>query len=1081
MKQFQQIEVPHIVPAPKSGGKVLSLSGDWMVTYEGSDTAYTVPVPTDMGIYRASHPDFSRKYTYTKKVTFPKNTSYPRTLIRFEAVNGYAELYIDGEFVAHHWNGFTTWNQEITTFVKDKESFTITLTVDETADNISTYNHGGLLKPVELYLLPESYVASVYLDTTFDEDFQDAVLELEYNIQHESTDLRYQIECLAPDGTVVEKAKQQRLPSQESTFSIPFEKPVQWDAEHPELYTIRFTIFKENELLEQVEKRFGFREITREGNQLFVNGKEVKLRGACRHDISPLNGRSLTRELTEEDVGLFKEANCNYIRTSHYPPTEYFLDLCDEKGIYVENELPLAFIARTLDYTQRDPAHTQRYLSYFADLYARDQAHPSVLIWSICNESFGGHNFDLLNQYIKYLDPTRPTKFSYPMTMRQEHEPIDIWSIHYANLDSDLAKKADNVSVGYAPGYDKPVIHDEYVHVPCYNRPERRRDPLVESFWGESITKFWDKIWNTKGALGGAIWAGIDETSLYVGGNTCLDWGIIDIWRRKKPEFYQTRKAYSPLTIRQTELTPQNDGNVTAEVENRFCHTNLSELTVVASNEDKKEELTLPATAPREMAQLVLPRELFSLEGSLRLDFYDAYDNHVDEYLLTLPTYQQHCKKEQSSDLVGTLTATETEQDITVHSSTMTLIFSKKTGLLTKGMVNGKEVLVGGPYLNVPHLYLGQWNKKALRCKKQGDAYQVTIQGSYQDTLEITFTLLISSTGEIKTSYRIDTLYVSMPRKLKLRVGVDGGGLDELGVYYLTSPTMDSLSWQRKGEWSIYPSDHIARTKGTAKRKTKETPFGEKPEISWAEDMTTITLNGIYDVSYKGSNDFRSTKANIYHASLQSDATLAGVQAVTEGDLHVRLQVEDPENLILSDRDKRIAYSGAWYPREDKESHNGTEMWSKEAGATAECSFTGTGIVWYAPVDMVYGLAKVYIDGELVDDSVNLKVNGAEFSGSALAHDKKHRFPVFSMDGLPYGNHTLHIEVTGEHTPDSSDSYIVIDYFRILTGRQKEPVRFIMNHEFNFPQIAWGNYSKPPILIAEGYENQVTMRLYDKS
>src|SRR5699024_278811 len=117
------------------------------------------------------------------------------------------------------------------------------------------------------------------------------------------------------------------------------------------------------------------------------------------------------------------------------------------------------------------------------------------------------------------------------------HEPVDVWSIHYTNQDVDLSEKRDNVSVGLMEGKDVPVIHDEYAHIPCYNREEHRRDPNVRNFWGESIKKFWDKIWNTKGALGGAIWAGIDETDVYSSGNTQLEWGIIDIWRRRKPEF----------------------------------------------------------------------------------------------------------------------------------------------------------------------------------------------------------------------------------------------------------------------------------------------------------------------------------------------------------------------------------------------------------------------------------------------------------------------------------------------------------------------------------------------------------------
>lgn len=207
------------------------------------------------------------------------------------------------------------------------------------------------------------------------------------------------------------------------------------------MYTLEMTLLEEGREIECIRRKTGLRKLTKKGNRLFVNHREVKLRGACRHEISPKAGRALTRELIEQDVALFKEANCNYIRTSHYPPSEYFLELCDENGIYVEDELALAFIARTLPYTQRDPEQTGRYLSHFTEVLARDYNHPSVIIWSLCNESFGGSNFDLLNRYVHRKDPTRLTKFSYPMTIREEHEMPDIWSIHYSEYDTDLAKK----------------------------------------------------------------------------------------------------------------------------------------------------------------------------------------------------------------------------------------------------------------------------------------------------------------------------------------------------------------------------------------------------------------------------------------------------------------------------------------------------------------------------------------------------------------------------------------------------------------------------------------------------------------
>ena len=369
----------------------------------------------------------------------------------------------------------------------------------------------------------------------------------------------------------------------------------------------------------------------------------------CRHEISPRNGRALTNELIEQDVALFKEANCNYIRTSHYPPSEYFLDQCDEHGIYVEDELALAFIARTLPYTQRDPKETNRYLSHFAETMARDYNHPCVIIWSLCNESFGGHNFDLLNRFAHLKDPTRMTKFSYPMTIREEHEMPDIWSIHYSEYNADLAGKKDNLSVGGAPGKDMPVLHDEYVHVACYNREEMRRDPNIRSYWGESIRIFWDNIWNTEGALGGAIWAGIDETDLYDGGNGQMEWGIIDVWRRKKPEFYMTRKAYSPIKVIHSEVKAQ-EKKVLLIIENRFCHTNLNEVKVKWKCGDESGIWKLPECAPGKVIKVLLSLENAEDQSPVTLKFLDGNDCQIDEMKVFSRDYVEAPLFELSAD-----------------------------------------------------------------------------------------------------------------------------------------------------------------------------------------------------------------------------------------------------------------------------------------------------------------------------------------------------------------------------------------------------------------------------------------------
>lgn len=1156
-------DFPALVPAPvfceTAEEPVICLDGIWdflnttdyeqiaVQTKEASVPWESIRVPSWVSPYHRK--GFVGAYLYRRQVTVTPQMAASRTVLRMEGVNGFCTVYVNQTPVAFHQNGLVSWNVEITEQIRGLDSFTLTVAVDERQDKVSSFSHGGLFHSVFLYLLPSSYIDALHTTTTFDASFQDAVWRLDFGIRTaaEPNDLHIAVRLLDPAGNEVpDGCTQAPAACGHSQLSLPITAPLSWDAEHPRLYTVELSLYCGDTLLERVCKAFGFRQIDRKGNRLFVNGKEVKLRGSCRHEITAKNGRCLTKELIEEDVRLFKEANCNYIRTSHYPPSEYFLDLCDRYGIYVEDEMALAFIARTLDYTQQDPSQTTRYLSHFAELAARDYSHPSVIIWSLCNESFGGLNFDLLNQFAKKVDPTRVTKFSYPMTIREEYEPIDIWSIHYSNYENDLAEQRDNVSVGGAYdadgniAKDKPILHDEFVHVPCYNRTEQRRDQNVRVYWGESIARFWDKIWNTAGALGGAIWAGIDETDVYVGGIKHLEWGIFDVWRRRKPEHFETRKAYSPVILygvdplrdeiakehgRSFCLPCLKDNMLCLDVENRFCHTDLSETTVRgwyfkagaltdASIEDccaaKENALSFfeqngPVLSPFAFGKLAAPCRQDA--DYLYLEWTDASSNCVDEFLIPLAPVlsagrQQALPEilppETGSPACAPLLLSDDEQTLTISGNSLLCRIDKSTGLFLEVSRGGVPAVTGGPWLHTPYWKLPEWKLCDLSyvCDDCGSDITITAKGSYPGKLDITFTYRIHPDGQICISYAIDKILAALPHQIKLRVGVDCGGLDELGITLETAPGMDTLSWNRTGAWSVYPRHSIGRNRGTAARNAAQLPFGTPPVCLWKDDSRHDILNGPYDPGICGTGDFCSLKADLTHAVLSSSAHSAASLCVTDGSrteagitsdakkaqekhmLHLRAEAVPSSDCILSCMDPCISWKGTWYPMHDSDyQSSGKEMWSCEAGASAVIPFTGIGIVWYAPVNVNYGYAAVYIDGVKQDVLINQRVDGVDFAGSSAGFDKKHHYPVYSVSGLENTAHTLTIEVLGQHASDSNDSYIVLESFVVLKPNQPFPVRLHLLQDYGYPHIAWGNRHRPAIIPHEGDSGSVTISL----
>ena len=467
--------------------------------------------------------------------------------------------------------------------------------ITDKADEISYasgYAHhpiGGILRSVELIARPAIHVATLEIRTTFHPAKNEAVLLFSSRLSQHADAV---LECTILDpkgkrvalklGTMIYAPTTAR-----GALGNRVASPLRWDAEHPHLYTLEARLLVRGKTVETIRQRFGFREVELKGRQLLVNGRSVKLRGACRHDIHPTLGRSTTPEQDLEDVLLAKEANFNFIRTSHYPPSSEFLEYCDQHGIYVEDESAVCFVSthrsglyQAKGGSQNDPEFAGRYLSQLTEMVGRDRNHPSVILWSLGNESTWGTNFQRSYDTVRALDRTRPIIFSYAHTVPDSVHCYDLISMHYPSWDRCLRPSKADSAISLA------VVGDEWMHVPCYCVQDLREDPGIRDAWGESMKLAWEYNFTSEHSIGGAIWGMIDEifplpdTSVGYG-----PWGIVDIWRRKKPEFWHTRKAYSPIHLRvpRPEVSaPATD--LQLPLHNRFDHTDMREITITCES-----------------------------------------------------------------------------------------------------------------------------------------------------------------------------------------------------------------------------------------------------------------------------------------------------------------------------------------------------------------------------------------------------------------------------------------------------------------------------------------------------------------
>ena len=893
------------------------LSGTWQFRYSPDSKWDKIQVPGEPAMqgYAIEH---DKPFTYRKSFTVPADYAGKHTILRFDGVYSYARLFVNDTFVREHHGGFTRWDTDITPFVRPGKKNEIRLEVTDRLDDISYasgYAHhpiGGILRDVTLFVLPETCLYDFYAETHLDAAYEDAVLKIGYSSPVAGgAEVAYTL--TDPSGRRYPLA-QSRFPLEEggNMNELPVKNPLKWDAEHPNLYTLTITLSKDGKEIGRFDCRIGFRDVKIEKDRMLVNGMPVKLRGACRHDIHPTLGRTTTAELDSLDVILFKRSNMNFVRTSHYPPTERFLEYCDRYGIYVESETAVCFVDtyRQKNYapgkTQDSAEFTPRYLSQCREMVKSFRSHPSILFWSIGNESVYGTNFQQCWDWVKATDKTRPVIFSYPGSVGEKEPVYDILSMHYQDINGNLNQW--NRSTRGFQGEGIPALFDEWAHPACYTYATLQEDPNIREFWGHSLEKMWSGLFDAPGGLGGAIWGYVDETFMlpepkvgtafwkefartakpedYQG--KCVgygEWGIVDVWRREKPEFWATKKAYSPVRLMTTEVPSFLSGQrLLLPVYNRFDHTDLNEIKIRYTYKGVEKELPAPSIAPHQKGLLVIPAEAWEEGELLSICFYTATGELLDAEQVSLGSdYHVRLADSEASPVNGVLQVEETAGMMTIKGDGFEIPFSKETGLICNATSKGQVIIEKGPFLhldiNLNHLTGAEvrksarkfltsdsdWKKQSLTYTRKEGAVEVALSGFYQD-VQTDILIRISPAGEMNVSYVV--------------AGQPNGYLRETGLSFYLPERLDYLQWERKGMWSCYPEGAFAGNTGeTSLYNPKQVRYGENPAQPWSADT-----HNYYYWADAGANCDRpltqmakGMKENIYRYTLSATGGGAGL------------------------------------------------------------------------------------------------------------------------------------------------------------------------------------------------------------
>lgn len=479
---------------------------------------------------------------YIKSFTPGADKKGKRVLIDFQGIMYVGDVYLNGKRIGGTDYGYVGFEIDITSDLKYGQENIIAVRCDTGRPKDSRwYTGGGLFRDVNIvYTDPQLFFLRhpLYITTT-----DNNKVDISANVQcyTKQNTIAMQVTVTAPDGTVVSDKKydlkRNRNYRQGQELKIPtidLPNAMLWDCEHPNLYTAKVQLFKEDgTVCDEVTKRFGVRTIELLPNKgLLLNGKKVLLKGYANHHTNGALGAAAYPRAIEKRIKLMKEYGMNHIRSSHNPYSEAFLDICDENGILFVDEL---YDKWNDQYVGAGRAHFRDlWQDHVTEFVLRDRNHPCVVLWSLGNElqsyadqpfnDFGVTQFKLMKTLIQRYDTTR--KVTVAMHPRYRNWETD-------SLPCDLAMNTDvqayNYRYMYFPGDGK-----RFPWMTFY-QSEASVSAMGENFYAMDR----DKV------IGLAYWGAID----YLGesqGWPAKGWeqGVFDISLEPKPKAYYMRSFY---------------------------------------------------------------------------------------------------------------------------------------------------------------------------------------------------------------------------------------------------------------------------------------------------------------------------------------------------------------------------------------------------------------------------------------------------------------------------------------------------------------------------------------------------------
>lgn len=826
-KDWESIKVPaHMQLEGYDAPQYVNTQYPW----EGHEAVIPGEIPTE----------FNPVGCYVKYFYLPDFMEEKPVFVSFQGVESGLALWCNGQYVGYSTDSFTPSEFELTDYlIKGENKLALKVfkwTSASWLEDQDFFRFSGIYRDVYLYTKPECHVFDLKIKTILNDTCSSANLQIELLLEGAKDGKSVEI-SLENHGRKVDVKKQDA--AENVKFSIPVEQPELWSAEQPNLYDIFITIWDhDGKAIEVVPYKVGFRRFEIRDAIMYINGKRIVFKGVNRHDFSSLYGRSVTEAEMIQDMVTMKQNNINAIRTSHYPNQSRLYELCDEYGLYVMDETNLETHATwqyihlglsTLDdvLPGDHPEWQEMVLDRAESMYQRDKNHPSILIWSCGNESFGGVDIYRMSQLLRERDDTRPIHYEGVARDRRYEATSDI--------ESHMYPPVTEIKEYLSKDRRRPYICCEYTHAMGNSCGAMHKytdltdqDPLYQ---GGFIWDYMDQVLLRKDRYGNPVYAyGGDFNDRPSDFNFCGN-GITTADRKPSSKMQEVKYNYQNISVKIV------DGMV--QIHNKFLFTNTSAfdcfVTVYCDGVEVQKKILSTNVEPLQQKTYELPVSIGSRPGEyvvnvsfcLKEDTIWAKNGH--EVAFGEAVYASVARA--ATKVNGNLRIVKTLNNIGVKGEYFEVLFSVLQGGLVSYRYGGKELIKSMPKPNfwrapvdndvanrMPARY-GNWKLASLYLSSMpiltseemtapetmANYYPNPVVTEEEDGITVTYTYYMPTipASSCKLSYRVTADGVVHTRLSY--VPVEGvGEMPEFGVMFKMDADFDRVKWYGNGPEETY-------------------------------------------------------------------------------------------------------------------------------------------------------------------------------------------------------------------------------------------------------------------------------------